>query len=81
MIHRGIEAPESMDNQPPEGEQEDINVHEPLDHPFPLPQELVDLIIDLISKDCRQPSREHRTLAVATLCACSLVAKGWTVRA
>ena len=70
-----------MDNQPPEGEQEDINVHEPLNHPFPPPQELVDLIIDLISEDCHQPSREHRTLAVATLCACSLVAKGWTVRA
>lgn len=56
-------------------------MHEPLNHPFPPPQELVDLIIDLISEDCHQPSREHRTLAVATLCACSLVAKGWTVRA
>lgn len=70
-----------MDKQPPEGEQEDISVHGPLDPSFPLPQELVDLIIDMISDDRLQPRRGPKTSTLATLRAFSLVGKGWTARA
>ncbi|KAI1784969.1 hypothetical protein LXA43DRAFT_171212 [Ganoderma leucocontextum] len=67
-----------MDIRPSEDDKKGSNHRRPSGQPFPLPQELVDLIIETVDRSgCQHP----REFTLATLNACSLVSKGWTTRA
>ncbi|KAI1784965.1 hypothetical protein LXA43DRAFT_1040036 [Ganoderma leucocontextum] len=70
-----------MDNLPPEDTVD--NDRKPSAYTSPLPQELVELIIDHVSDSPLDLGHLHArgSKRLAALRACSLVAKGWTTRA